>query len=212
MTDRHGRRGSLIALEGIDGTGKSTLLRALASALRRRGFSVAVRREPADPYLGHLAQEASVRDPWTGAVYFTVDRHLAQSGVRRDLARREIVLSDRSFYSTLAYQGSALPLRDRRRLERLQRDATVVPDRVLLLDLPLAEALRRLELRAKHRAPLERRRTLERVARAYRQLSRRPGWIVLDARRSSRELVRDALDALDLPERGRGVGTGSRRR
>ncbi|MFY9716755.1 MAG: dTMP kinase [Thermoplasmata archaeon] len=197
MTRAARRRGLLVALEGIDGTGKSTLARALASALRRRGWSVAVRREPADPRLGRLAQEASVRDPWTGAVYFTVDRHLARPALRRELARREIVLTDRSFFSTLAYQGSALPPRERARLERLQRGASVAPDRVLLLELAPGEALRRLTGRARARAPLERRRTLERVARAYRLLARRRGWVVLDARQSRPVLLAAALEALD---------------
>jgi dTMP kinase len=195
----------LVALEGIDGTGKSTLARALGAALRRRGRSVAVRKEPVDPRLGRLAQEASVRDPWTGAVYFTVDRHLALPALRRDLARREFVITDRSYFSTLAYQGSALPPRERARLERLQHGASIAPDRVLLLELPPEEALRRLVRRARPRAPLERRRTLERVARAYREVARRRGWVVLDARQSPRTLVTAALEAL-------GVGRGKRTR
>jgi len=197
MTRSARRRGLLVALEGVDGSGKSTLLRALAAALRRRGWSVGTVREPSDPRLGRLAQEASVRDAWTGAVYFTVDRHLAEPGVRRELARRQIVLTDRSFFSTLAYQGSALSPADRRRLERLQLEATVAPDRVLLLDLPPAEAVRRLAGRSSNRSPLERRRTLERVARAYRTLARRwTGWTVLDARQDRAELLADALRAV----------------
>ena len=195
---RRARRGRLIALEGIDGTGKSTLVRGLAAALRRRGYSVSVRREPTDGRLGRLAQEASVRDPWTGAIYFTVDRHLAQPAVRRELARRDFVLSDRSFFSTLAYQGSALPPADRLRLERLQGGASVRPDRVILLDIPPAAAVGRVGRRSPRRAPLERRRTLERVAREYRRLSHRFGWVVLDARRPRRELVAGAIAALGI--------------
>lgn len=210
MRGRSGSRGRLVALEGIDGTGKSTLARRLAAALRRRGLSVAVRREPADPRLGRLAQEASVRDPWTGAIYFTVDRHLVQRAVRRELGRHDFVLCDRSYFSTLAYQGSALPARDRARLERLQREATVRPDRVLYLDLSPSEALRRLTSRGSRRAPLERRRTLERVARAYRGLARRHGWTTLDARRPTEELVADALRALGLRPRGRGARASRR--
>jgi len=199
---RRSRRGRLVALEGIDGVGKTTLLRGLAGALRRRGFSVAVRREPTDPRLGALAQSAAAEDAWTGAVYFTVDRHLAAAGLTRALRRHDVVLQDRSFYSTLAYQGSALPPRDRQRLEQLQRSATRVPDRVLWLELPPVEALRRLGDRPSRRGPLERRRTLERVARTYRALARSRRWVVLDAREPPRTLLRQALERLDLPTLG----------
>ena len=120
-------------------------------------------------------------------------------------------MTDRSFYSTLAYQGSAVPLVDRERLERMQAGATVVPDRVLLLDLAPAEALRRLAGRSSKRAPLERRATLERVARAYRRLARRPGWTVLDARRPGPELIAEAVRALES-QRPAGAPTAARRR
>jgi dTMP kinase len=192
-------RGTFLVLEGIDGVGKSTLLRSLARALQRRGLSVAVRREPADRRLGALAQAAAAEDPWTGAVYFTVDRHLAAADLERDLRQHDVVLQDRSFYSTLAYQGSAMSPRDRRRLADLQRSATVVPDRVVLLDLPPSEALRRLGGRDLERGPLEKLRTLRRVAGAYRSLARSNRWQVLDARAAPAELLRQVLDALDLP-------------
>jgi len=189
-------RGRLIALEGIDGAGKSTLARSLARALRRDGFSVALRREPADPTLGRLAQSSSVRDPWSGAIYFTLDRYLARRGLERDLARHDFVVSDRSFFSTLAYQGSALSPRDKRRLEEMQRDATPAPDRVLLIDLSPTKSLERLGSRGSRRAPLERRATLERVYREYRSLARRHRWAVLDGRLPPRDLTGAALEAL----------------
>ncbi len=183
------RPGLLVALEGIDGAGKSTLAAALVRVAARHGVRAVARREPADRTLGRLAQEASLRDPWTGAVYFTVDRFLARPALERDLAGCPLVISDRSFYSTLAYQGSALRRVQVRQLEALSRRATRRPDRVILLALDPAEALRRLGLRGPGRGPLERRRTLERVARAYRALARRHRWRVLDARRPPRELA-----------------------
>ena len=195
--------GRYIALEGIDGAGKSTLLRALGRAMRRRGYSVRLRREPVDRTIGRLAQQAGVRDPWTGAVYFTVDRHLAAPALRSDLRRFDLVLSDRSFYSTLAYQGSRLPPRERARLDELQRRATVVPDRVLLLDLPPSWLGRRLSRRPGSRGPLERSRSLAVVAREYRRLASRNGWTVLDARRPSRETLREAVTALEPMGGGR---------
>ena len=194
----HGR---LIAIEGIDGAGKSTLTRALGRALRRRGYTVRLRREPSDRTIGRLAQVAGAGDPWTGAVYFTVDRHLAAPALRADLGRYDIVLSDRSFYSTLAYQGSRLAPRERLRLEQLQTRATVVPDTVVLLDLPPSWIARRLRGRGSSRGPLERTRALVGVARTYRNLARRHGWVVLDARQPSRELLVACAAALRLEGR-----------
>lgn len=180
MTARVRPRGRLLAVEGIDGSGKSTFAPALARALRRRGWSVALRREPNDPALGALAQATSVDDPWTGGVYFTLDRLVARPHLEDDLASHDLVVTDRSFYSTLAYQGSALPPPRARRLARLQRSATLVPGRVILLRVEPTLALRRLAARRTIRAPLERKATLERVARAYRRLARAPGWLVVD--------------------------------
>ena len=207
------RRGRFVALEGIDGAGKSTLLRALGRRLRRRGLSVRLRHEPVDATLGRLAQEAGARDAWTGAVYFTVDRHLAAPRLRQDLRTYDLVLSDRSYYSTVAYQGSRLPRGERARLEQLQRRATVAPDRVLLLDLPPTWLGRRLAGRTGGRGPLERQRALAGVARAYRTLARRDGWAVLDARRPASELLAAAEQALrPWTERPRAVRQGKRLR
>jgi dTMP kinase len=188
--------GMLVALEGIDGAGKSTLARSLVRSLRRRGVSAIARREPADRALGRLAQEASTRDPWTGAVYFTIDRFLARPTLERDLARHRVVVTDRSFYSTLAYQGSALGSGGVRRIRALSARATVAPDRVVLLDISPAVALGRLGKRGSGRGPLERRRTLQRVARSYRAMARKEHWLVLDARRPAAELTRAVLEDL----------------
>ena len=188
--------GQLVALEGIDGSGKSTLAKSLVRALRARGLAAVARREPADRALGRLAQEAGHRDAWTGAVYFTIDRFLARPALERDLTRAKFVVTDRSFYSTLAYQGSALGAEGVRKIRELSARATVEPDHVILLDLPPAVAVARLGRRGASRGPLERRRTLDRVARRYRELARQERWLVLDARRPTAELTQAVLEHL----------------
>ncbi|MFZ1023712.1 MAG: dTMP kinase [Thermoplasmata archaeon] len=207
MARRIARRGLLIAIEGGDGAGKSTLQRRLISRLRKRGFRVVGRHEPNDPELGRYAQEASVRDPWSGAVYFTLDRFRARASLDRDLHRAHVVISDRSLFSTLAYQGSVLAKPLRSRLELMQAVATILPDRVILLDLPAPQALGRLRGRKRARSPLERRRTLERVRRAYRGMARARDWLVLDARQPTRLLAEDAerylVDSVLRPARRR---------
>ena len=203
MTRTKKGRGLLVALEGIDGAGKTTLARALATALRRRGLSVRLRREPSDARLGAIAQSVSRTDPWTGAVYFTVDRHVARPALERALERFDVVLTDRSFYSTLAYQGSALRPREQTRLAELERAATRVPDRVLLLDLPPRDAVARLGRRRSARGPLEEARVLDRVARAYRRLAHQERWTVLDSRAPVSELLPLALQGIGIGRTGR---------
>lgn len=193
------RRARYVAVEGIDGAGKSTFTRALATRLRRDGLRVRVRREPNDPVLGRYAQRVGPTDPWTSAVFFTLDRYLARPKLERDLASADVVLTDRSFWSTLAYQGSAVPAGARRRLAKIQAASAIRPDRVILLDLPSEEGIRRVGGRGRSRAPFERRATLRRVAREYRRLAERNHWLVLDAQTPTARLVEQATDRLRLP-------------
>ncbi|MCI4353345.1 MAG: dTMP kinase [Thermoplasmata archaeon] len=202
-------RGALVAIEGIDGTGKTTLQHALAVHWRGRGLRVLELREPSRGPAGQRARHASRRDPWTAAMAFTEDRWRQRSRIDRALRRGTVVLLDRSFYSTLAYQGSALPVALRQVLEHLQRAVTVVPHRVVLLDVPLTTSWARMERRGGRRDPTERREVLRRAARAYRSMAREPGWIVLDARRSPDELVAQLdrrLTPWVLRRRGRSRG------
>jgi dTMP kinase len=213
MTARRGPHGRLVAIEGIDGSGKSTLVRALARALRRRGVSVATRREPTDRTLGALAARAAASDPWTGAVYFTLDRLAARPALARELGRNDLVLTDRSLYSTLAYQGSALPARARAQLVRLQATATIRPDRVVLLDLSPAQARRRRSRRSSGREPLEREAVQRRVAAEYRRLAERGRWIVVDASRPVASLAAELAARLATRRAGaRAAPSGRSRR
>lgn len=186
-------RAPLVAIEGIDGTGKSTLQRALARRWRALGLRVLELQEPSRGPTGRRARRASGQDPWTAAMAFTDDRRRGRNRIERALREGTVVVLDRSFYSTLAYQGSALPSARRKELTRLQRQATVVPDRVVLLTLPLRVSEGRLRRRGGGRDPTERREILRRAARAYRQLAENSTWIVLDARLTPRELL-DRLD------------------
>jgi dTMP kinase len=187
------RPGRLLAVEGIDGSGKSTLLSGLAERWKAEGRSVARWREPTDPRV--VDEAATMKDPWRSALLFTVDRAMHRPELESLLSQTDVV-SDRSFYSTLAYQGSALSPGPRRALGRLQGAVARRPDLVLLLDASPAVALRRVGRRATGRSGFERLTTLRRVARAYRGLARRGRWIVLDASRPTEEVVGRAVAAL----------------
>ena len=131
------RTGFLLVLEGIDGSGKSTLARQLAAWLRERGREVVTSREPTDgPFGAALRQSAK-----TGRLsleaeldLFLKDRaeHVAAL-ISPALARGAIVILDRYYFSTAAYQG-ARGLDPQAIIDSNEKFAPV-PDLVFLLDL-----------------------------------------------------------------------------
>lgn len=101
-----------IVVEGVDGAGKSTVARRLAERLREAGESVVEVREPGGSSVGEdirrLLLHGPDMAPWTEALLFAAQRaQLAAEVIGPALARGEAVVSDRSYYSSLAYQGGA---------------------------------------------------------------------------------------------------------
>lgn len=185
--------GALVALEGIDGSGKSSVARALALRWRKRGLPVHRASEPRDRRLGAAALAIAGSDPFGAAMLFTLDRALVRPEMDRLLGIPGIVLQDRSYFSTLAYQGGRLPPSDRRSLAGLQTRVARPPERVLWLDLDPAVAVRRVAARGRPLAPVERAAFLREVRAAYASMDRPPRWVRIDAARPLDEVV-DACD------------------
>ena len=148
-------RGRFISLEGGEGVGKSTQLRALAAALRARGHDVIETREPGGS-AGAEAIRALLLDgdagrwtPGAEALLFAAARadHVAKT-IRPALDAGQWVLSDRFLDSSLAYQGGADGIGEAviRQLHQVGSDG-LMPDRTLLLALPEAEAAARAAAR-----------------------------------------------------------------
>lgn len=149
------RRGRFITLEGGEGVGKSTQLRALAAALRVRGLTVVETREPGGSAGAEairellLHREADAWAPEAEALLFAAAR---SDHVRRVIApavaRGDWVLCDRFIDSTRAYQGGAqgLPDSDILTLHRIGSGG-LLPDRTLLLRADPATVAARLAAR-----------------------------------------------------------------
>ncbi|MDH7638019.1 dTMP kinase [Sphingomonas oryzagri] len=148
-------RGRFIALEGGEGVGKSTQVRALAAALRGRGHDVIETREPGGSEgaeaIRRLLLEGSA-DRWTPgaeALLFAAARadHVAKT-IRPALEAGRWVVTDRFLDSSLAYQGGTggISIGQLRQLHQVGSDG-LLPDRTLLLTLPAEEAARRAEAR-----------------------------------------------------------------
>jgi dTMP kinase len=143
MTPPHGL---FIVLEGIDGTGKSTQSRQLADWFREQGREVIASREPTDgPWGAKIRATAATGrlSPEEELDYFLRDRreHVEQL-IAPALAEGKVVILDRYYFSTMAYQGSrgVDPVEIRRQNEAF----APVPDLLFILDLDVDIALSRI--------------------------------------------------------------------
>ncbi|WP_461865525.1 dTMP kinase [Thermococcus sp.] len=147
-----------IVMEGIDGAGKSTQARLLAEWFRNKGKDVVLTKEPTDTAFGKLIRRLVLTGGQEGiidgarisheaeALLFAADRaeHVHKL-IKPALKAGKIVISDRYFYSSLAYQW-ARGL-DLEWLIDLNKFA-VRPDLVILLDLPAKESMKRINGRS----------------------------------------------------------------
>jgi dTMP kinase len=144
----------LIVLEGPEAVGKSTQLRRLVDWLRGAGLDVLTLREPGGTPLGDEVRRLVLDTDWilgarTEALLFMSSRaELVEHLVRPALAANTVVVLDRFFLSTYAYQifGRGLPA-DEVRAANSFATGGLVPDLTLLLCMPLAESLKRLDRR-----------------------------------------------------------------
>ncbi len=208
----------LITFEGIDGGGKSTHIKAVAAALRARGIDVLVSREPGGTPIGEqirgvlLDNKNSDIAAQTELLLFNASRaQLVQQVLRPHLGKGGVVLLDRFYDSTLAYQGYGRGL-DLSTLRTVIAFATggLVPDLTLYLDLSPQVALDR-----RYRASLfgEAFDRLDDTEAAFRQrvvagyeaiIAAEPGRFVrIDAERPLADVEADVMrvvyEALELP-------------
>jgi dTMP kinase len=198
----------LISIEGVDGTGKTTLAAALRDALTARGADVLLLREPG----GVPASErirALVTDPGLGVgdrtealLYAAARAQLVEERLIPALRRGQTVLLDRFVDSSLAYQGGGreIGVAD---IAAINHFATggLAPDRTLLLVLEPGVAAARAAERgeAPDRLELAGVAFFARVDRTYRELAAADParFRVIDAATAPSEVLAAAVSALD---------------
>jgi dTMP kinase len=145
------RRGTLIVFEGIDGCGKSTQAELLAQRLAAKGLPHRFVREPGTTAVAEAVRQIllhAVENPLSPEtemfLYLAARADLYRHLVLPALDAGETVVSDRCFWSTVAYQGAGLGLGVERARELcLLATAHREPDLVFLLDLAPEQAARR---------------------------------------------------------------------
>lgn len=179
------KKGILIVFEGIDGAGKSTQARILYEELQKRDFETVFSREPTDSVYGRKIRELAQKDrdaisPEEEYLLFVNDRkiHVA-SLIKPSLENGKIVILDRYYYSTIAYQG-ALGL-DVNRIKKENESFAPRPDLVFLLKIRPKQGLERIR-KSRNEVPnlFEREDALKKVAGLFDSL-KDPEIISLDA-------------------------------
>lgn len=206
--------GQFVTLEGVDGSGKSTVLSHLGQALAAQGYAVVLTREPGGTDIGRairavlLDVESTGMSPLCEAMLYAADRaqHVAEV-IRPALEAGNLVLCDRFTDSTIAYQSFGRGL-ERAWVEQLCEVAAdgLVPDKTLLLDLPVEEGFRRLAHRRATQDEGRREARLDeetiafhrRVYAGYRVLAEASPdrFVIVDASRPVEEVVRACLEVL----------------
>ncbi len=187
--------GRLIVLEGIDGAGTTTQTALLCAALSARGLDAHATREPSTGPVGRLLREMlggahQPVDATTLGLLFAADRadHL-QREIEPALARGAIVVSDRYYHSSLAYQSDPDDRAAFDRVKMLNARARR-PDLTLLLEVPVDVAAARRAADGRPEELFDRLETQRRVAEGYRR-------VVAELGTSERIDVLDGTQALD---------------
>lgn len=207
--------GIFITFEGIDGSGKSTLISLLSCMLDDRGADHLVTREPGGTTLGRKLR-AVLLDPQAAGLADMVELLLYEADraqhireiIRPALERDRIVLCDRFSDATIAYQGfgRGLPMDRVRAIDSQVRDG-LLPDLTVLLDLPVEAGLNRTRNRnlgkknaQESRMDDEAASFHEKVRRGYLEIAAsEPGrFLVLNGLRQPEELARAVMDELEV--------------
>ncbi len=191
----------LVTIEGIDGTGKSTLLTSLKSQLA--DLDPIFTREPGATWVGEAVRRAIAEqiDPITEASLFVADHaaHLSTL-IRPALSKGRLVISDRYSDSRFAYQSVTLKgvVPDPEGwLRAMHNGWSIVPDRTFLLVLSIDDALARLADKS-GREHFEKREVLEAVQNNYLAYARaEPSrFVIVDAAKEKEEIAKFVAEGI----------------
>jgi dTMP kinase len=184
------KKGFLIVVEGIDGAGKSTQARILLHNLRALGYDAVSYREPTQSKWGRevkrLAKRSDSLSPEEELTLFVKDREENVSkNLKPALRRKKIVVLDRYYFSTIAYQGAKGI--DPARIKRMNEKFAVKPDLVFVLDIDAGAGLARIHCRKKKDLLFEREEYLVKVRKLFQGFRGRK-FIHLDASLPKKEI------------------------
>jgi dTMP kinase len=193
--------GLFIVIEGIDGTGKSSQARRLGEWFDSQGREVVLSREPTDGPWGRKLRESAATgrlSPQEELQYFLNDRRQhVEEKIAPALAAGKVVILDRYYFSTMAYQGARGF--DPAEIRRMNEEFAPVPDLLLILDLDVDTAHARIGHRGDSTNEFEKHDSLTRCREIFLSLKDEPFARVIDSSGSLdgvSERIRSAVEKI----------------
>jgi dTMP kinase len=194
-------RGAFIVFEGADGAGKSSLCRRIRDELASRGIDAVLTAEPTHEGIGAFIRsgDAGSISQRTEALLFVADRNDHTERISKLVSEGKVVLCDRYFASTVAYQSARLDgdASDREWLIQINRQFIDRPDTTILLDIDPEVGMGRVGDRGEEISKFERLDFQNQVRANYLGLAKEFGFHVLDASRTQDEVFREAMSIVE---------------
>jgi dTMP kinase len=186
-------KGVLIVFEGIDGSGKSTQAGILLKRLQEEGIDVVYFREPSKSKWGRKIKKKALHPgsltPEEELDLFLKDRREnVEKNLKPALKKKRVVILDRYYYSTIAYQGAKGI--DEGKIARMNEEFVVEPDLVFIFDIEPQKGLERIENRKKKYRLFEREDYLVKVREIFRSFKGEK-FVHIDALKSKKEISKE---------------------
>lgn len=200
--------GLFIAVEGIDGSGKTTQAQRVVEELKKRGHKTIYTKEPTTGVVGSLIREqilsGKIKVPPISIQYLmSADRAIHQEEMEKDLKKGTIVITDRYFWSAVAYGIADLGESPDYYLSALSvlspYHQFMSPDVTFFLDIPLKSALSRIGGSEKHKEIYDNEFKLKRINKAYSYLRKRfpKEFTSIDADKTVDEVTLDLIKRIE---------------
>ena len=189
-------RGKLITFEGIDGSGKTTIV----NMLKEKIDNAIITYEPTKTWLGNNVKKAieERKNVITIALLFMADRSQHVKEIKKWIEDGKIVLCDRYIDSTYAYQKEELKniiKNPEEWIEFIHKPFLIKPDLTLLFVLPVEIAIKRIGNRKK--ILYEKKEFLEKVQQNYIEIAKREKrFVIIDASKNIEEVEQKCIDAI----------------
>ena len=201
-------KGLFITFEGIEGCGKSTQAKLLRGYLEKKGYSVFLTREPGGPKISEairgllLSTDNKEMLPETEVLLYMASRsqHTGE-WIIPALEKGKMVISDRYYDSTLAYQGAARRI-DIKLIDTITKFATfeLKPDITFLVDLPAEIGLSRISKQDADRLEMESIEFHKKVRAGFIEIAKREKerYIIVDGTKSVEEIHNEIMKIMKV--------------